>query len=413
MATASNTCSTQSLLVAFSGGTTVPSDITGATYKFTFSGTWAAGDRIAVVLNYSNVDYTVGYKEVTGLQPSFVTTYQNQIMFCASDKLVCSGIDEPTGFEERFAGFGYIQMSGERGEALECVAVAPYAGRLALFADNNVQLWQYNADPKLWALVQSLENIGTCAPRSVVSYGELDVFFLSYTGVRSLRARESTDLVNVHDVGTSIDRLIQPIVEAATALQLEQCFGWYNINDGRYWLYLVGKFYVFSYFPATKVSAWSVYDPFAAPSDSGAVSFVPEYSASQAGTLYLLGNADAYRALVTAGRHGTIYDKSTIIVPFYDMKTPGTLKYFVALDLLGFGTWKVEVSNGVNVLVADISAAAGYGTLTASVVLSTVEYARIPVGLHGTHLLVKLTQLSEGHAALSSMIIHWEPETHR
>src|SRR3546814_1116196 len=97
---------------------------------------------------------------------------------------------------------------------------------LAIFARRAIQIEYVDPDPALNQQLQVLNNIGTVAPHSVVSFGDSDVLFLSESGVRSLRARDSSNSASVSDVGTPVDQLIldavrdldEDVVEAAVAI---------------------------------------------------------------------------------------------------------------------------------------------------------------------------------------------------
>lgn len=418
-------------------------------------GTWAAGDTIELLVIYNEVQYDLGLKDITQAVVTYAIAFRDQVMICAGDRVYYSGLDEPTGWEDRFAGYGYLTTSGERGEALEAVALAPYAGKLAIFARNNIQLWIPSKNPEDWQLAQSLENIGTCSPRSVVSYGELDVFFLADSGVRSLRAREFTDLVNVQDVGSHIDVLFQALLKNMSESAKALAIGFYSSKDGRYQLMLGGTTYVFSYFPGTRVAAWTQYtQEYWNYIASLSQTFFPLWTASRNGSLFILdpgaaGSGDArtlgvypvgaelsatlaaaitdlnlqlqagtitqaeYSAAVNAastsdqyvtGAHSTV----TIIIPFFDAKAPATRKYFKAIDIYGEGTWDVYV--GDSVLNPNTFSTVPHIT---GLVLPTAEYARIPLGLHSSHIQLKLVNTLNETAAIAAVVWHWDAEDAR
>lgn len=425
---------------------------TGPVKRIIIGGTWVAEDLISLTINYNDVQYDVGSKSVTQADISYVTAVHDQIMFCAGDKLFFSGIAEPTGFENRYAGYGYITMSGERGEAVKCLAVVPYAGKLALFARNNIQLWAYNPDPTMWNMVQSLENVGTCSPKSVVSYGELDVFFLSDSGLRSLRARQYTDLVNVRDVGTAIDVTIQGLLKALTEeAKQDEVLGYFNSMDGRYWLIIGATIFIFSYFPGSEVAAWSTYQQeYWNHIAWEKQRFIPQWTAGKGGIFYILdcgaaGNGDArtlgaypgnmvidvskeneIRLAEIAWRNGTYTDaqyyaqltsiemtfrsaraighhsNSTVLFSFFDAKQPATRKLFTAVDIIGTGTWEVQVGNDTNDETL-------FTTVIKALPLSTLKFDRVPLGFYGTHVLLQLKSLTDEEAIIGSVIFHWEP----
>jgi len=381
-------------MTSFAGGVpNVPA--VGSKCLFIVDGTWVAGDRITTAILIGSTTYTPMGGVVMGATPVHGMVFKGQVMLCAGDKLLLGGIGLPTGWDYYHAGFGYITMSENSDNVLATKAVASYAGKIALFARNAVQLWQWNADPAQWKLIQLLQNTGTLAPRSVVSFGEIDVFYLSDSGVRSLRAREFTDLVNVADVGTRLDDAVSALVSAGTE---EHAIGYYDQRDGRYWLLLTDRVYVFSYFPTDKVSAWSqrvVWYP------TSQFTGVALYHTVKDGQLYTL-NVETFSSQKLYRATGTVRAGSLqLTIPFYDSKKPATRKLWHAIDLCGSGTWKVEVGN-------DPNNADSFTTVVSALTLSTVGYDRIPLGLHGTHLIIKLTHTADAAAIISSAIMHYD-----
>jgi hypothetical protein len=388
---------------------------TGPHKKLQVEGIWEEDDTIQLTVRYNSIQHDLGSKDITQAIVTFAIAFRNQVMVCASDKIYFSGLDNPTGWETKNPGYGYITVSGERGDALEALALAPYAMKLAVFARNNIQLWQPDPEPKNWQLIQTLENVGTCSPKSVVSYGELDVFFLSDSGIRSLRARESTDLVNVHDVGTPIDVYVQRLLEALSEkAKLELVSAFYSTRDGRYWLFLGPYTFVFSYFPGSKVSAWSMYTQEYWNYIAGEkYSFFPLWIAFKNGTLYLLdpgasGSGDARTLGKYPGGETApepyYHSQAVIIVPFIDAKQPATKKLFTGIDIIGKGTWKVEVGDNPN----DITS---YRTLVAALPLSTVNWNRIPLSFRATHLMVRLSHTANETATIGKVILHFNPQS--
>jgi len=368
----------------------------GPNWRISLYGTWAIGDTVDLSLIYNEVPYQVCGRDLRGTAPLYVMSYKDQVFLCVSNRLYTSGIQEPTGFENRYAGYGYIRVSGQKGESLQATAAAVYAGKVAVFSRNVIQLWNTSGDPAAWTLVQTLINTGTCSPKSVVSYGELDVFYLSDAGLRSIRAREFTDLVNVKDVGTPIDDELKTLLLGMSEVDKGLTFGIYSIKDGRYWLcFPSGVIYAFSYFPGSKVSAWTKYNL----AYEGATRLA-EGAVSVSGDLKMFWVYPAYRILASfPGTH--YYDTATIVIPFFDAKTPGTRKQFRAIDIAGQGTWALSVGDDV----ANVATLVSIGNVT----LSTFKYQRIPIGVIGTHMTLKLVHATDTAAVISSIIVHWDP----
>lgn len=246
--------------VTFSNGIT-PVAGTGQTYSFAFTGTWELGDTYTVTLtdSLSGTQTQIGAGYVTGVQPVFAFVYNNVGYILAGTNVYTSAEGVITTWNDPTAtGNGFISLSDPNGASEAIVSMASYQGKLVFFSRYNAQIWNIDALLANWSLSQVLRNIGTVGPNSVVSLGDLDVFFLSDTGIRSLRVRDNTLNAFVNDLGSPIDSLI---VAALLANNGVASCGCVEPSSGRYWCYLNGLIYVFSYYPSNKIQAWSTYQP--------------------------------------------------------------------------------------------------------------------------------------------------------
>ena len=233
-----------------------------------------------------------------------------------------------------------------------------------------------------------LNNTGTIAPQSVVEFGDNDVFYLSVSGVRSLRARDSSNAAFVGDIGNPIDETVIDAI-AADSDGGDAAQGILDPRTGRYLLAIGSTIYVFSYFPSSKVSAWSTYEPgFSVESWA--------YDGSQilcrsGNGLYSLGGAD-----------GNIYDSSSVEVqmPFLDASTPATNKDFTGIDVTCTNQWDVSVSTDPT----DIS----LSQVVATVNRTTYGLGRVSLVGFSTHIAPKLTCTTAGAAKLGNISIHYE-----
>src|SRR3546814_16009278 len=91
-------------------------------------------------------------------------------------------------------------------------------------------------DPDLIVLTQRLQKTGTFAGKSALSYGALDVFYLHSSGVRSLRARDSSNAAYVNDVGIALAPEIRAYMKTLTAAQREAAIAVMESPDRRFWL---------------------------------------------------------------------------------------------------------------------------------------------------------------------------------
>lgn len=376
----------------------------GPTKKILISGTWDIDDIVSLVFRVSETQYDLMNGPMLGKVPVHAMTYANKVYLSVDDRVYFSGVQLPTGWENRFPGFGFIAASGQRGEAVSVVATSVYGKKLVVLSRNNIQLWDIDPKPAQNTLIQTLDNTGTIAANSVVSYGELDLFYLADSGVRSLRSRELLDLVNVHDVGTPIDNTIQGVLAGLTDAQKRQCFGLYNPVDGRYWIWLVDRFYVFSYFPGSKISAWSVLDDVADTDLLGPSEFTFSEGCVFNGKFILKGmDPKEGTTLILQTQHTTYAagEPTTAVIPFIDAKSPFSRKIWHSVDVIGTGTWQVLAGNNP----ADITALTEiYPELT----LSTPEQGRIPLNMHGTHLVLKFVCVNENEATIAAASAHYD-----
>ena len=107
-------------------------------------------------------------------------------------------------------GEAFYDMSVHMGSAGRIVAMAEYLSSLAIFHERGVQTWHFEADPVAANPEKKLQRVGCVAPRTVVSFGGQDVFFLAASGVRSLRTRDlaasiSASIFRIVSVSASVN----------------------------------------------------------------------------------------------------------------------------------------------------------------------------------------------------------------
>ena len=114
---------------------------------------------------------------------------------------------DPTEWNDASVGAGFINLLTTSGSE-DLQAMANYFDNIAVFAKQAIQIWFVSSDENLNQQIQVLNNTGTIAPQSVVEFGDNDVFYLSVSGVRSLRARDSSNAAFVGDIGNPIDETV-------------------------------------------------------------------------------------------------------------------------------------------------------------------------------------------------------------
>lgn len=236
----------------------------GQITAFTFSGTWVAGETFAVNLTVPLTSSTVliGAGDVVGVSPFFVLNYGKKINFVSGKKWYFSAVNLPTDFNGIYsAGNGNVNISNNYSTPEDLMALSPYQGKMAVFGKNTTQIWSIASNPDDYRLEQVLANTGTIAKASVAPLGELDVFYLDETGIRTLRSKDSTLNAFVDDVGSPVDLLVQAKIVEATTVERAAACGIVDPSTGRYWLFIKDTIYVLSQFRSSKITAFSTYVP--------------------------------------------------------------------------------------------------------------------------------------------------------
>ena len=309
-------------------------------------------------------------------------------MYALSDSLLhFSSVNDPTDWNTGSTGAGFINLQNHARGSEDLKAIANYFANVAVLAEQAIQIWFVDADETRNQQIQVLNNTGTIAPDSVIEFGDNDVFYLSKSGIRSLRARDSSNAAFVGDIGNPIDDLVVADI-TANLLSARQSTAIHEPKDGRYLLAIGSKVYVFSYFPSSKVSAWSIYEP----------GFDIDRWAYD-GTQILCRSGNKLFSL--GGTNGTTYDNSTVTVqmPFLDAGRPATFKDFTSLDMTCENTWNISIATDPQ----DISVLQDVGT----VANTTYGQGRATILGYSTHIAPRLTCSTTGSAKLGNLAIHF------
>jgi len=248
------------MAIAFVGGVNAVSGW-GIRDRFRFINTWIAGDKWQAKFTTTSGDFTLGYGNLDGSSFQFLYTYGDRVYLASGSRWNFSSIGSADGWEEQDIGAGEIDLQTSFGFVDQVASFGIIQGRLAVFGRRNIQVWNIDANPDLFSRVQTLQNVGTVASLSVQSIGELDLLFLDDTGIRSLRTKEVSLNAYVTDLGSSIDTIIQGVLQGLSNSQKAVACGIVEPESKRYWLHLNGTLYVLSNFPASEILAWSTYLP--------------------------------------------------------------------------------------------------------------------------------------------------------
>jgi hypothetical protein len=251
-------------------------------------------------------------------------------------------------------GQGFINLSMVDADSEVLTSLEVYYKQLAVFSSEAIQIWSVDPDPLQNAFSQLLRGSGTTAPLSTLQYGSGDVLFLDRSGVRSVKARDSSNSAAVSDIGSPIDSILAQLYIDMGRLRMSKAISVLEPFVGRFWLILENTAYVLSYFPSPKITAWSFFT----------LPFTAQYAVTCNGRIFMRDTANGL--WVYGGPDGNTYENCGVEVrlPYLDGKKPGHRKQFQAFDttvgysstppVLGApgppytGSWRVAVSFDFN-----------------------------------------------------------------
>lgn len=321
----------------------------------------------------------------------FVRTIGSKMNSLSGPNWHFSGILEPTKWTTDTTGAGFVDLSTYSSGSEELLAIARYQDNVAIFAETNVQIWFSDPDPALNTQTQILNNTGTSAANSVTQFGDSDIFYLNESGIRSLRARDSSNAASTSDIGVPIDDLVTEALAGVSVLDRDKIFGLIEPRDGRFWMIIGDTVFVLSYFRAERtVSAWTTYT---LPGDiDAAVVFNRKVWLRVGNKVYVYGGTGADRT----------YDDTECVVrtPFLDADNPTQRKYLSGIDVAADGEWEVYVSMDVN--------RPDENELIGIVQDSTFLDGRIPARGSTSHFSFTFKSRGNGPHKLGSLIVHFQ-----
>lgn len=331
---------------------------------------------------------------------SFVRTIGQKVYSVSGPNMHFSGIKAPTKWTTATVGAGFIDMSSESSGSEELTALARYQTFVAVFSARVVQIWYVDPDPELNRQAQVLNNTGTGSPRSVTAFGDTDIFYLDESGLRSLRARDSSNSAATTDIGVPVDELITDKLAALSENERQQVVGLIEPLDGRFWLVMRDRVFVFSFFNGAKVSAWSTYDASYFDEDGDEIDFEVDDAVVFRRRVYLrAGNTIyVYGGLSTGREHDET--EADAWLPYLDADDPTRVKEFSALDLALRGEWAVSAAlDPTNELAEDL---VGIYDET------TYNNRKTPFQHQATHVSLRFRSQGVGPHRLGAAVVHYE-----
>lgn len=328
--------------------------------------------------------------------PAVLLTAVEKMFVGSGENLFFSAIADSTDFGAGAGvGDGVIVMSTHAQGSEELTGLARYDEYVAVFGRRVIQTWFIDPDPGLSKQAQVLEETGCIAPRAVTQFGDGDVFYLDRSGIRSLRARDSSNSAATSDIGSPIDPLVISQIDALGETAAADAIGLIEPRDGRFWLIIDDTIYVFSYFAAAKVSAWTEYKPGFSVSD--AVVWQDRVWLRSGDKIYVYGALPEQTFQYSA-------DVGEAWMPYLDADQPSRAKHLMGVDVAVRGTWDLAVSTDPN----DTNAEDRVGTFDQT----TFGLDKSTVNGIGNHISVRFrVQRPESAtlpAKLGSVLLHFE-----
>lgn len=288
------------------------------------------------------------------------------------------------------SGAGFQNMNTAQGGSDSITGIAKYQTYIVFFSRTVAQIWNMADNAANNTDVQVITETGTRSPKSCRGFGDLDAFYLSDAGIRSLRARNYTNTAGVNDVGTPIDPVVLDWIDDQADGTVELACSIVEPRDGRFWLSIGTRIFVFSYFPAKKISAWTYFDTGLTFTDF--TTYNGQVYGRAGDMIYLYGGADnqTYGSdyLVTAG------------LPFLAASKAATFKQWRGMDIAARGAWDCTLLVDPN----DETQTVHVGELQGV----TFNDATVAAVGHRTHVAPVLTHQGAGYASLSQIALEYE-----
>lgn len=330
--------------------------------------------------------------------PAVLLTHSEKMHVGAGPVLFFSAVADATDFGAGAGvGDGFIDLSTHSNGSENTTALARYGEYAAVFSRRVVQIWFLDPDPALNRPVQVLRNTGTVAGRSIAEFGDGDVFYLDRSGIRSLRARDSSNSAATTDIGSAIDTIVAAHVAEIGEAGMANAIGLIEPRDGRFWLILNDRIYVFSFFSASRVSAWSEYRPGFTVDE--AVVLDDRVWLRSGDTIYVYGGTG--EQFTYAGNA-----PAEAWLPYLDGGTPTRQKHLTGVDAALRGVWEVSLAMDPN--------DQGAVDTVARLDRTTYGIERIPTQGSATHVGLRFRCLESAGpntpAVLSAAVIHFNAD---
>ena len=370
----------------FSGGVTAVA-AKPQIVKITVGGAYADNNTYKITLN--GVDYLI-----TGLSSGYgriIRTFRSKMYAGIRALMAFSAVDDPEAWTSG-TGTGLINISSQNSGSQRLTGIGVYQENLALFSRNTIQIWSIDLDPDNNVYKKTLPNTGTRSPDALLPFNDSDLLYVSESGIRSLRARDINGAAYVDDIGTKIDTHVIEFLKTVSDPELIGASAIVDPLDSRAWVAIKNRIYVFSYFPGSKVSAWTYYEP----------GFTIERMAVANRRVYLRSGNTIYRYGGVSGDTYPVAGQATtrVRLPFIDAGRIAGGKKVTGIDIICGGEWDVSL------LLDPRDETQMTDTLTISG--PTTLIGRIAIGADTTHFAPLLISDHGGRLTFSEVVVHFD-----
>lgn len=295
------------------------------------------------------------------LQEPHVRTIASKVWRASGPLLKYSDVNDPT-IVDNASGGGLIDVTTAEGAIGPIKGLGVYRNQLAVFGTSGVQIWTVDPDPSpdRTFLSEVVGGLNVVSGKTIATYDNQDILFLTPTGIRSLRAQNLNAAAAVDDIGTPIDDLVRQAVLTGQAssqglaglVGRDQSvfYGPPPANmasviepiTGQFWVAIGGVIFILSRFRSSEVRAWSM----AKLPNSYLQGSDGHIKGAASATDRMLICTEDNTAYLYGGQLGLEYDTTPVVAttPFLDFGEPATDKSFFALDLVCRGKWTVEAA---------------------------------------------------------------------
>jgi hypothetical protein len=374
-----------------SGGVTYVAPVAQVS-KAVLGGAYEAEDEFTVTIN-GTAYIATGQASGTGVN---VYPQKGRVWSVAGTLLNGCKLNDPTDWSDADASIGFvsIDVSSQSDGTERLVGMETYQEFSAVFSQTEIRLYTLDADATAIVLAQSLNNTGSLAGRAIVSYGNNDVFYPDTSGIRSLRQRDNVNAAFVSDVGNAIDVFVREHIDTLPNDTVARAVALVEPIDGRLWVSIGERIYVLSYFPSSKVNAWSYYEP--PVSITELVRIGSKVYARGGDTVYLYG-----------GDFGATYPEEDeqiveVELPFLTAEKPANLKTFMGYDTALDNEWLVSVLPDPNDEEKEIT--------VGRINRNTFHLDNVALPVRSSCIAVNLTCSQAGAATLSALTLHFNAQ---